>query len=198
MATHTRNTAENSSLNIGFGKTETREQRGLKYYVVGNPISKHHKWTNTSIISIKVKVSLCFNWAPGHEGVLGSGGIVLRILDLGTRWRWVVSFTPQPLYSQRNSSWYPLDRGLGGSQSRSGRGGEERNFQPLPGLEPPIIQPESQRYTTEVWSIISTIKQIKKYEYLFQMIRYFYLKTRLCKFWVISPHCTPHFHCGSG
>jgi hypothetical protein len=28
----------------------------------------------------------------------GSGGIAPRILDLGTRWRWVVSFTPQPLY----------------------------------------------------------------------------------------------------
>jgi len=36
---------------------------------------------------------------------------------------------------------YPLDRRLGGSQSRSGHGGEEKNFQPLPGLEPPIIQP---------------------------------------------------------
>jgi len=30
----------------------------------------------------------------------GSGGIALRILGLGTRWRWVVSFTPRPLYSQ--------------------------------------------------------------------------------------------------
>jgi hypothetical protein len=32
--------------------------------------------------------------------------------------------------------WYPLDRRLGGSQSRSGRGGEEKNFQPPPGIEP--------------------------------------------------------------
>jgi hypothetical protein len=30
---------------------------------------------------------------------------------------------------------------LGGPQSRSGRGGEEKNSQPLPGLEHPIIQP---------------------------------------------------------
>jgi len=28
----------------------------------------------------------------------GSGGITLRLLDLSTRWRWVVSFMPQPLY----------------------------------------------------------------------------------------------------
>jgi len=26
------------------------------------------------------------------------GGINPRILNLGTRWRWVVSFTPRPLY----------------------------------------------------------------------------------------------------
>jgi hypothetical protein len=33
----------------------------------------------------------------------GSGGIAARILDLGTRWRSVVSFTPRPLYSQGKS-----------------------------------------------------------------------------------------------
>jgi hypothetical protein len=35
---------------------------------------------------------------------------------------------------------YPLDRRLGGPQNRSGRGCEEKNFQPLLGLEPPIVQ----------------------------------------------------------
>jgi hypothetical protein len=75
----------------------------------------------------------------------GSGGIDSRILDLGTRWRWVVSFTPQG-----KSPWYLLDRRLGGSQSRSGRSGEEKNSEPLPGLEPPIIQPVAQCYTTEL------------------------------------------------
>jgi hypothetical protein len=35
-------------------------------------------------------------------------------------------------------------------QRRSGYGGEEKNSQPLPGLEPPIIQPVPQRYTTEL------------------------------------------------
>jgi hypothetical protein len=29
---------------------------------------------------LKVKLSLCFNWAPRHEGVLGSGGIASLIL----------------------------------------------------------------------------------------------------------------------
>jgi hypothetical protein len=32
---------------------------------------------------------------------------------------------PRPLYPQEKNPWYPLDRRLGGPQSRSGRGGEE-------------------------------------------------------------------------
>jgi hypothetical protein len=44
----------------------------------------------------------------------------------------------RPLYPQGKSPWYQLDRRLGGPQSRSGRGGEEKNSQPLPGLEPTI------------------------------------------------------------
>jgi hypothetical protein len=63
---------------------------------------------------------------------------------------------------QVKSPWYPLDRGLGGPQSPSGRGGEERNRQPLPGLEPPIIQPAVQRYTTEL--VYWEINKQKKWE----------------------------------
>jgi hypothetical protein len=69
-----------------------------------------------------------------------SEGITPCILDLG-----INNFTPRPLYPQRKSSWHPLDRRLGGPKSLSERGGEEKNFQPLPGLEPPIIQPVAQR-----------------------------------------------------
>jgi hypothetical protein len=46
------------------------------------------------------------------------------------------------------SGYQPLDRRLGGLQSRSGCDGVEENSQPLPGLEPPIIQPVAQRYTS--------------------------------------------------
>jgi hypothetical protein len=55
---------------------------------------------------------------------------------------------------QGKSPWYPLDRRLGGPQSRSGRGGEEKNSQLLPGLELPIIQLVTQRYTTELSRLI--------------------------------------------
>jgi hypothetical protein len=37
---------------------------------------------------------------------------------------------------QGKSPWYPLDRRLGGPQSRSGGGGEEKNSQPPPRIEP--------------------------------------------------------------
>jgi len=52
-----------------------------------------------------------------------------------------------------------LDRGLGVPQSRSGHGGEDKNSQLLPGLEPPVIQPVAQRYSTElsrlpIWLIL--------------------------------------------
>jgi hypothetical protein len=40
--------------------------------------------------------------------------------------------------------------GLGDPQSRSGCCGEEKIFQPLPALEPPIIQSVAQRYTAEL------------------------------------------------
>jgi hypothetical protein len=87
-----------------------------------------------------------------------------RIPDLGTRWRWVVSFTPRPLCLQGKSRWYPLDRKLGGPRSRSGRGGEEKNSQPLPRLEPPIIQPVAQRYTTELYRLLSNRGEGKLYK----------------------------------
>jgi hypothetical protein len=63
------------------------------------------------------------------------------------------------LHAQVKRPWYPLDRRLGEPQSRSVRSGAEKNFQPLPGLEPPIIQPVAQRYTTEL-SRFQVLKQI--------------------------------------
>jgi hypothetical protein len=86
--------------------------------------------------------------------VSGSGGIAPLILGFGTWWKWVVSFTPRPLYPQGKSLRDPLDRRLGGPQNRSGGGGEEKNSQSPPGiepLEPPIVQPLAQRYID--WAI---------------------------------------------
>jgi len=76
---------------------------------------------------------------------------------IGTRWRWVVSFKSRLLYPQAKNPWYPLDRRLCGPQSRYGRCGEDKNSQPLPAHEPPIIQPTAQRYTTELSLLIIII-----------------------------------------
>jgi hypothetical protein len=90
--------------------------------------SKQHRYTTTTRLPflLKVKLSLCLtNQTLRHEGVWGSGCIDPHFLDLGTSWRWVVSFTPRPLYPR-----YPLDRMLGEPWSRSGRRGEEQILAP--------------------------------------------------------------------
>jgi hypothetical protein len=51
-----------------------------------------------------------------------------HFLGLGTSWRWVVRFTPRPLYPRGKSPRYPLDRGLGGPQSRSGRSEKRKSW----------------------------------------------------------------------
>jgi hypothetical protein len=43
-------------------------------------------------------------------------------------------------------------------QSLSGRGTEEKNSQLLPGLEPPIIQPVTQRNTAELSQLLTLLK----------------------------------------
>jgi hypothetical protein len=53
-----------------------------------------------------------------------------HFLHLGTSWRWVVSFTPLPLYPRERAPRYPFYRRLGGLQSRSGRYGEVKIFYP--------------------------------------------------------------------
>jgi hypothetical protein len=66
------------------------------------------------------------------------------------------------LHVPASSPWYPFDRRMDGPQSLSGLTGEEKNSQPLPGLEPPIIQPVAQRYTTELsWLLMNLISHIK-------------------------------------
>jgi hypothetical protein len=63
--------------------------------------------------------------------------IAPRILNLGTRRRWVVSFTPQPLYLWSKTPPYPLDRRLGGggSQTRSVCDGKEGKSHQCPWQE---------------------------------------------------------------
>jgi hypothetical protein len=57
-----------------------------------------------------------------------------HFIDLGTRWRLVVSFTPRPIYFGERA---PGTHWIGGwVDTRAGLDGvEKRKFLPLPGLE---------------------------------------------------------------
>jgi hypothetical protein len=78
---------------------------------------------------------------------MGSGCIDLHFLDLCTSWRWVVSFTPRPLYSRRKGPWYPWDRRLGGPLIRFGRHGEEKI------LDPTGTRTPTPRSSARSWSL---------------------------------------------
>jgi hypothetical protein len=67
---------------------------------------------------IKIKLSLCLTReALGHEDVRWSGCTDPRSLYLGTNWRWVVSFTPQSLYSRGRTIRTGLIEGWVGSRA---------------------------------------------------------------------------------
>lgn len=100
-----------------------------------NPETKRIKKTlNFKIMKILFKVNLSLKYSA-------------TILDIGARWRWVVSFKPRPLYPRRNKPRYSLDRRLGGTQSRSGRY-EEKNLAPA-GKRTPVAQ--KIMFTSHVW-----------------------------------------------
>jgi hypothetical protein len=99
----------------------------------------------------KVKLSLCLtNEVLCHEGEWGSGCIDPEFLDLGNSWRWVARFTPLPFYPRGKSTRYPLDRRLGGPQSRPARHGEVKILAPPhrdSNSDPLFVQPVASCYT---------------------------------------------------
>jgi len=56
----------------------------------------------------------------------GGRGVALHILNISMKWRLLVSFIPQPLFSLGKSQLYPLNWRLGGLQSWHGCFGEEK------------------------------------------------------------------------
>jgi hypothetical protein len=86
----------------------------------------HTKLMEIILRTLRLGLQIIVKW--------GNEGRAARILDLGNRWRWVLSFTTRPLYPQENCSQYPFDRKIGGPQSRSGlcEGGK---MLPLTGFE---------------------------------------------------------------
>jgi hypothetical protein len=74
---------------------------------------------------------VCVSTTPWRR--IGECNYNSRILDLSTRRRWVVSFTPHPLYPLRSNPQYSLDRKLDQFQFRSGRCGVKSWSYPLTG-----------------------------------------------------------------
>jgi hypothetical protein len=61
------------------------------------------------------------------------------ILNLRTRWKWLVSFMTLSLYPWGKRPWSPMERRLRGPQSWSGCSGEGKN--PFPDPASPVVQP---------------------------------------------------------
>jgi len=66
-------------------------QHHQMYSVPQTYVSCHHP-------TYKVWELPLLNKAQCHENVSGSGGIAVCIIDLGTGWRWVISFMLHLLY----------------------------------------------------------------------------------------------------
>jgi hypothetical protein len=89
-------------------------------------------WRNILPPCKKVKLSLCLTkHYTHHEGIWGNGCIDPHFLDLGSSWRWVVSFTPWPLYPVERSPSILLYMRLGGLQNWCGQCGEEKILAPI-------------------------------------------------------------------
>jgi hypothetical protein len=84
------------------------------------------------------------------------------ILNLGTRWRWVINYTPRPLYLRGNFPRHLLDRRLCGPQNQSGGHGGEKSLahagnrtpNPLPPSQHPVPKPTDTDWTIPARYII--------------------------------------------
>jgi hypothetical protein len=138
--------APNETLSL-FHDTDTE---GL-YWVHLSEDRNKHQFRHVSRQNISFPVDTCLRKStvklspclPNHQAMktyLRCGSKASRILNLCTTRRCVVSFTPRPLSLRSRSPRHPLDKRLGGPQSRSGRGGEEKKIPSLclPGTDPRI------------------------------------------------------------
>ena len=85
---------------------------------------------STALLSVRVGSACNVNSHLLGPVQLGPAQLGLQCewaLNLGTRWRWVVNFTPWPLYLRKEPQ-YSLNRRLGGSKSQSWQFGEGNNL----------------------------------------------------------------------
>jgi hypothetical protein len=75
------------------------------------------------------------NKARRHKRIWENGSVPQCIPNLGTKWRWVVSFTPRPLHPRGKGPYCSLVRRLGSPPSRCGSFGEEADSLHLSRIE---------------------------------------------------------------
>ena len=95
----------------------------LKLILLLNPwqqyvVSLYHSSSHTIFLYVKhgmYKINLPLGLINYQAmKAMGSGHTSPHILNLGTRWRWMMTFMPWLLQPCGNSSQYPLDRRMGG------------------------------------------------------------------------------------
>jgi hypothetical protein len=136
------------------GTTKPLSAHSFSFLVRHKPGISLAEWQNyiqlriTTHLYVNIRLRLsspCAFFLTEHHAMKvywGSGGIAQRILDLDTRWRWVVSLTPRPLY--------PRERAPGTHWIGGWGGGPREKFPVTTETRTPIIQPVAQRYTTEL------------------------------------------------
>ena len=77
----------------------------------------------------------------------GRRDTISLLLNLGTRQKCVVNFTPWPLFPWDKKTQYPLNAGLGGSQSYSGHFVEKKYLQALPRFSHELSSPQHSHCT---------------------------------------------------
>jgi hypothetical protein len=94
---------------------------------------------------------------------MGSGCIDPHFLHLGTSWKWVVSFTPRPLYSLWRSLLYPFYRRLVGPHVWTTWRRENSCPYRDSKSDPSIVQPVAIRYTDSAILFPSILGRGKKF-----------------------------------
>jgi hypothetical protein len=112
---------------------------------------------------------------------IGEWRYSLTILDLGTRWKCVVSFVPQLLHSWERSPPYPLDMRLGVPQSQSGCCGVQKISCPCQKLNPPAIQPVACCYTDSAIPALTIHNTDHKFALKEILDKYWKYLSRKCK-----------------
>jgi hypothetical protein len=113
-------------------------------------------WSNFGQVSgyllghreVQLKWSLCLTEHRAMKTYRGS--IASRFLNVGARWRRVISSMSRPLYPWGKSPRYIFDSRMEGPQGRLGRGGERKNSFMCLKSNPDRTTPSSVNVLTEL------------------------------------------------